>query len=136
MSETDDPKVEKFLSGIEDEQRREDCLAVHNLMKELTGEQAVMWGKAMVGFGKFRYKGKTSGGEWFHLGYSPRKANLTLYFHCELEKQGELLGQLGKHKIGKSCLYVKRLGDVELEPLKALVLKAYESPAIAGAMIE
>lgn len=136
MSEADDPNVEKFLAGIEDGQKREDCLAVHQLMKELTGEPAVMWGKAMVGFGKFRYKGKTSGGEWFHVGYSPRKANLTLYLHCELEKQGELLGQLGKHKIGKSCLYVKRLADVEVGPLKALILKAYESPVIAGAVIE
>ena len=127
--------IDKFLTGIADEQRHTDCLSVLKLMKELTGEPAVMWGKTMVGFGSFHYRGKTSEGDWFHVGFSPRKQNLVLYLHCELEKQAELLDKLGKHKIGKSCLYLKKFEDVHLPTLKKLIKKAYKSPAIAGAQI-
>ncbi len=127
--------VDKFLAGITDEQRRTDCLSVLELMKELTGEQAVMWGKAIVGLGSFHYRGKTSEGDWFHVGFSPRKQNLVLYLHCELEKQADLLKKLGKHKIGKSCLYLNKLEDAHIPTLKKLVKKAYKSPAIAGAQI-
>jgi hypothetical protein len=104
-------------------------------MRELTGDPAVMWGKSIVGFGRFHYQGKTSGGDWFPVGFSARKQNLVLYLHCELEKQSALLDKLGKHKIGKSCLYLKKLEDADLPTLKKLIMKAYESPAIAGAVI-
>jgi len=134
-TQKNDAGVEKFLVGITNEQRRTDCLAVLELMKKLTGEQAVMWGKAIVGFGSFHYRGKTSEGDWFHVGFSPRKQNLVLYLHCELEKQADLLEKLGKHKIGKSCLYLNKLEDVHLPTLKKLIKKAYKSPAIAGAQI-
>ena len=127
--------IDKFLAGIADEQKRTDCLSVLGLMKDLTGEPAVMWGKAIVGFGSFRYRGKTSEGDWFHVGFSPRKQNLVLYLHCELEKQTVLLEKLGKHKIGKSCLYLKKLEAAHLPTLKKLIKKAYKSPAIAGAKI-
>ena len=135
-TQKNDTGVEKFLAGIADEQRHPDCLSVLELMKELTGEPAVMWGKAIVGFGSFHYRGKTSEGDWFHVGFSPRKHNLVLYLHCELEKQAALLEKLGKHKIGKSCLYLKKLEDVHLPTLKKLIKKAYKSPAIAGAEID
>ena len=128
--------VDKFLAGITDEQRRTDCLRVLELMKELTGEPAVMWGKAIVGFGSFHYRGKTSEGDWFHVGFSPRKQNLVLYLHCELEEQAALLEKLGKHKIGKSCLYLNKLEDVHIPTLKKLIKKAYKSPAIAGAQFD
>ena len=134
-TQKNDAGVDKFLAGITDEQRRTDCLSVLELMKELTGEQAVMWGKAIVGFGSFHYRGKTSEGDWFHVGFSPRKQNLVLCLHCELEKQAALLDKLGKHKIGKSCLYLKKLEDAHLPTLKKLIMKAYKSPAIAGATI-
>lgn len=127
--------VDKFLAGIADEQKHTDCLSVLKLMKELTGEPAVMWGKAIVGFGSFHYRGITSEGDWFHVGFSPRKQNLVLYLHCELEKQTVLLEKLGKHKIGKSCLYLKKLEAAHLPTLKKLIKKAYKSPAIAGAKI-
>ena len=135
-TQKNDTGVDKFLAGIADEQRRTDCLSVLKLMKELTGESAVMWGKAIVGFGSFHYRGKTSEGDWFHVGFSPRKQNLVLYLHCELEKQTALLEKLGKHKIGKSCLYLKKLEDAHLPTLKKLIKKAYKSPAIAGAKID
>ncbi len=135
-TQKNDAGVEKFLAGITDAQRRTDCLSVLELIRELTGEPAVMWGKAIVGFGSFHYRGKTSEGDWFHVGFSPRKQNLVLYLHCELEKQTALLEKLGKHKIGKSCLYLKKLEDVDLPTLKKLVKKAHKSPAIAGAQID
>ncbi len=128
--------VDKFLAGIADEQKHTDCLGVLELMKNITGEPAVMWGKAIVGFGSFHYRGKTSEGDWFPVGFSPRKQNLVLYLHCILEEQTSLLEKLGKHKIGKSCLYLKRLDDVHIPTLKKLIKKAYKSPAIAGAEID
>ena len=83
-TQKNDASVDQFLAGIKDDQQRTDCLAVLELMKELTGEPAVMWGKAKVGFGSFHYRGKTSEGDWFHVGFSPRKQDLVLYLHCEL----------------------------------------------------
>ena len=127
-TQKNDTGVEKFLAAITDEQRHTDCLSVLELMKELTGEPAVMWGKAIVGFGSFHYRGKTSEGDWFHVGFSPRKQNLVLYLHCELEKQTALLEKLGKHKIGKSCLYLNQLENVHLPTLKKLIKKSYKSP--------
>ncbi len=125
--------VDKFLAGVKDEQRRADCLAVLELMKELSGEPAVMWGKSIIGLGSFRYRGKTSEGDWFPVGFSPRKQNLTLYLHCILEKQTALLEKLGRHKIGKSCLYINKLEDIHLPTLKKLIKKAIQSPHIQGA---
>jgi len=129
------PDVDQFLDSITDKQRKADCLEVMKLMKFLTKETPKMWGKAMVGFGTFHYRGKTSEGDWFHVGFSPGKQTLTLYLHCQLEKQGDLLEKLGKHKIGKSCLYLKKLEDIHLPTLKKLITKAYKSPSIAGAII-
>ena len=135
-TQKNDGEVDKFLAGVADEQRRTDCLNVLELMRNVTGEPAAMWGKAIVGFGSFHYRGKTSEGDWFPVGFSPRKQNLVLYLHCVLEEQTALLEKLGKHKIGKSCLYLKRLDDVHIPTLKKLVKKAYKSPAIAGAEID
>ena len=134
-TQKNDASVDKYLAGIKDEQQHADCLAVLELMQDLTGDPAVMWGKALVGFGNFHYQGKTTGGDWFPIGFSARKQNLVLYLHCELDKQAALLDKLGQHKIGKSCLYLKKLEDAHLPTLKKLIMKAYKSPAIAGATI-
>jgi hypothetical protein len=130
------PSVGKFIASIKDEQKRTDCETLLELTKELTGESAVMWGASKVGLGTFYYRGKTSEGDWFHVGFAPRKQDLVLYLHCELEKQSALLEKLGKHKIGKSCLYIKKYEDVHVPTLKKLIKKAYKSPAIAGATID
>ena len=126
-------EVEKFLDGVEDDQKRTDCLTVQKMMEDLTGKPAAMWGKEIIGFGSFRYRGKTSEGDWFPVGFSPRKNNLVLYLHCILEEQTALLERLGKHKIGKSCLYLKKLEDIHIPTLKKLIRKAYKAPKIAGA---
>ena len=135
-TQKNDGEVDQFLAGVADEQRRTDCLNVLELMRNVTGEPAAMWGKAIVGFGSFHYRGKTSEGDWFPVGFSPRKQNLVLYLHCVLEEQTALLEKLGKHKIGKSCLYLNKLDDVHIPTLKKLIKKAYKSPAIAGAEID
>lgn len=131
-----DPEVDSFLAGVKDDQKRADCATLLELMNELTKEPAVMWGRDKVGFGRFHYRGKTSEGDWFHVGFSPRRNDLTLYLHCELDKQTELLEKLGKHKSGKSCLYIRKFDDVHVPTLKKLIKAAYKSPAIAGATID
>jgi hypothetical protein len=135
-TQANDASVDKFLAGIKNDEKRTDCRSLLELMSELTGESAVMWGKDKVGFGRFHYRGKTCEGDWFNVGFAPRKQDLTLYLHCELEKQTALLEKLGKHKIGGSCLYIKKLEDVHAPTLKQLIKKAYNSPAIAGAIID
>jgi hypothetical protein len=135
-TQANDASVDKFLAGIKDDGKRADCLAVLELMKGLTGEPAVMWGKDKVGFGRFHYRGKTCEGDWFHVGFAPRKDDLSIYLHCDLEKQTALLAKLGKHKMGKCCLSIKKLADVHVPTLKKLITKAYKSPEIAGATIE
>ncbi len=114
--------VTGFLRGIEDPQRRKDCRTVLELMKEVTGSGPKMWGDSIVGFGSYHYK-YASGreGDWFVTGFSPRKANLTLYIMAGFSRYKELLAKLGKHKTGKSCLYIKSLADVDLAILRQLV---------------
>ena len=121
---------------LSDDQKRADCLAVLELMKQVTGEPAAMGGKAIVGVGTIHYKGKSSEGDWPRVAFSPRKANLPLYLYCSLSEQTDLLEKLGTHKLsGKTCLQVKKLEDLHIPTLKKLIKKAYKSPAIAGAEI-
>ncbi|HEX6284836.1 MAG TPA: DUF1801 domain-containing protein, partial [Pyrinomonadaceae bacterium] len=105
-------KVTDFLNRVPDATRRQDCFAVAKMMEEITGTKPQMWGPSIVGFGTWRYK-YASGreGDWPVAAFSPRKQDLTLYLTPGFEKYDELLDQLGKHKTGKSCLYIKRLSD-------------------------
>lgn len=114
--------VKEFLNQIADKERREDCFAVAKIMEEITGEKPKMWGSSIVGFGTYHYK-YASGreGDWPVTGFSPRKKDLTLYIMMGFEKHPELMEQLGKHSVGKSCLYIKRLSDVHLPALKKLI---------------
>ncbi|NJB87036.1 hypothetical protein GGR26_002813 [Lewinella marina] len=114
-----------FLDTVEDPQKRADAYAVMNLMAEVTGEPPCMWGDSIVGFGTYRYR-YASGreGEWMVTGFSPRKQNLTLYVMSGLKREEELLQQLGPHKHGKSCLYLKRLADVDREVLRELIARS------------
>jgi hypothetical protein len=114
--------VEKFLNQVPDEARREDCFKVAKMMEEITGEKAKMWGPSIVGFGSYHYK-YASGqeGDWPITAFSPRKQDLTLYLLPGFQKEGELMQQLGKHRTGKSCLYIKRLSDVHVPTLKKLI---------------
>ena len=113
--------VASFLNAIEDEGRRKDCKTVAKLMEEVTGYNPVMWGPSIVGFGSYHYK-YASGqeGDWPLTGFSPRKQNLTLYL-MGFHKFSDVLEKLGKYKTAKSCLYIKRLEDIDLPTLKKLV---------------
>ena len=114
--------VEKFLKAIKEEGTREDCLAVARIMEEATGSKPVMWGTSIVGFGTYHYKGASGReGDWLITGFSPRKQNLTLYLMGGFDQHQSLMEKLGKHKVSKSCLYIKRLDDIHLPTLKKLV---------------
>lgn len=119
-----DESVYEFLEKIADKGRREDCLAVVDIMRDVTKEEPKMWGTSIVGFGRFRYK-YASGreGEWPIAAFSPRKGDLTLYITPGFERF-TLMKRLGKYKTGKSCLYVKKLADVDVDILKQLVAKS------------
>lgn len=114
--------VKEFLDAVADERRKKDARAVAGLMEDVTGEKPAMWGSSIVGFGSYHYK-YASGqeGDWPLVAFSPRKDNLTLYLMPGFEEDHDLLGKLGKHKTGVSCLYLKSLDDVHLPTLKALV---------------
>jgi len=114
--------VPDFLNSIEDPRRRKDCLAISTLMEELSGSKPKMWGDSIVGFGDYHYK-YASGreGDWFRVGFSPRKQNLTLYIMGYLEFYTDILEGLGKFKHGKGCLYIKKLEDIDLDVLKTLI---------------
>ncbi|MFN8470299.1 MAG: DUF1801 domain-containing protein [Caldilineaceae bacterium] len=117
-----DGDVEAFLATVPDAQRRSDSLVLLDLFRAVTGEPAKMWGTAIVGFGDSHYA-YASGreGDWFVTGFSPRKQNLTLYCMGGYAPHGEVLARLGKHKLGKGCLYINRLQDVDLDVLRELI---------------
>ena len=117
--------VAKFIDSVADEDRRRDCKTIMKMMKAATGESPVMWGESIVGFGSAHLK-YASGREldWPRVAFSPRKSDLTLYVLSGGPGEAALLGKLGKHKTGKSCLYLKRLADVDLPTLEKLVRAA------------
>ena len=117
----------EFLNGIEPEEKRRDGFTLLEMMERITGEKAVMWGASIVGFGMYHYKSERSRqeGDWPLIGFSPRKQNLSLYVLAGSPNTEELLGKLGKHKTGVSCLYVKRLSDVDQTVLATLIESSY-----------
>ncbi len=119
--------VDAFLDDIADETRRRDCRTLLGLMKGATKSEPKMWGPSIVGFGDYHYK-YASGreGDWFLTGFSPRKGALTLYIMAGFTRYESLMQRLGKYKTGKSCLYVRKLADVDLEVLEQLINESVE----------
>ena len=113
--------VDKFLKGVKDEQTRADCYQIIEMMNKATKAEPKMWGTSIIGFGNIHLKYE-SGREldWFPIGFSPRKQNITLYLMGGLE-QKELLDKLGKYSTGKGCLYIKKLSDVDIKVLNKLI---------------
>lgn len=132
-TQRNDLSVEEFLNGVSDESKREDSFAILELMREVSGEEAAMWGTSIVGFGTYRYK-YASGreGEWPVTGFSPRKRNLTLYIMDGFEDYDTLLSELGKYSTGKSCLYINKLEDVDIPTLRKLVKQSIAHVAEAN----
>ncbi|MEM9286536.1 MAG: DUF1801 domain-containing protein [Pseudomonadota bacterium] len=111
-----------FLAGVEDEQKRADCEVLLEMMERVTGEPPVMWGDSMVGFGSYHYR-YASGreGDYFLTGFSPRKANITVYIMPGFKTYEDELARIGRYKNSVSCLYVKRLSDIDLDILEPMV---------------
>jgi hypothetical protein len=124
-TQKNDASVERFLEGVPNEKRRADSHTILELMREVTGEEPAMWGTSIVGFGSYRYR-YASGreGEWFVVGFSPRKQSLTLYIMSGFDDYEALLVDLGKYRTGKSCLYINKLEDVDLDVLRELVKRS------------
>ncbi len=120
--------VTEFLGGIADEKRKQDCFAILELMKKASKHEPKMWGENIVGFGNYKYKYESGReGEWFVTGFSPRKQNLTLYIMSGFSRYEEFLAKLGKHKTGKSCLYINKLEDVNLQVLEEMIENSVEN---------
>ncbi|HSG07167.1 MAG TPA: DUF1801 domain-containing protein [Longimicrobiales bacterium] len=114
--------VEKFLAGIANEKRREDCRTMVDMMRDITGEAPTMWGDSLVGFGSYHYTYATGReGDWPLTAVSPRKQSLTLYIMPGFDRYEELMSKLGKYKTGASCLYVNKLEDVHLPTLRKII---------------
>jgi len=118
--------VDKFLQGITDPKKREDCYRILEIMKRATKAEPKMWGTSIIGFGDYHYKYATGReNDWFITGFSPRKQNLTLYMMGGFDI--ETLQKLGKHKTGKGCLYINKLEDVDTKVLNELLAKSVKS---------
>ncbi|MBM4177007.1 MAG: DUF1801 domain-containing protein [Ignavibacteria bacterium] len=118
--------VEDFISKVKDEQQRKDSLVIIEMMKKLSGEKPKMWGSSLIGFGNKIYKSPNTGREvdWFLIGFSPRKANLSLHLVFEINKHSDTLKKLGKFKTGGGCLYINKLTDIDLKILEKLIAVA------------
>lgn len=122
-----DASVEEFLNSVEDEKKRKASFVILDLMQDVTAKEPKMWGDSIVGFGSYHYKYKSGReGDWFLTGFSPRKQNLTLYIMPGFEEYDNLMNDLGKYKTGKSCLYINKIEDVDLEVLRKLVKESVE----------
>lgn len=120
-----DVAVEDFLNAVENDRRRADAFELLALMRELTGEEAKMWGPSIIGFGSYHYKYESGReGDFMQVGFSPRKANLVCYIMLGFSGYQALMDRLGKYKTGKSCLYINKLDDIDRVVLRELIEKS------------
>ncbi len=115
--------VEDFINSVIDEQKRKDSFVILEMMRKATGEEPKMWGSSLIGFGNVRYKSPATGREvdWLRIGFSPRKANLSLYLSMDIKEHAAALTKLGKHKTGVGCLYINKLEDIDIKVLKEMI---------------
>lgn len=118
-----------FLNNIENNKRKKDSFIVLELMKEITKEEPVIWGDSIIGFGSYEYESckGTSKGSWPKIGFSPRKQKLVIYIMQGFEPFRSILEDLGKYKLGKSCLYINKLEDIDMDLLKSLISNSFNS---------
>ena len=117
--------VRKFIQAIDEAQKREDCLMILDMMTSVTREEPALWGPSIIGFGSYHYVYNSGReGDFFIIGFSPRKQNITLYIMNGFDRYDDLMTKLGKYKVGKSCLYIKRLDDVDRTVLKQLMAES------------
>jgi hypothetical protein len=121
-----DTNVNDFINQLLDEQKRKDSFVLLEMMKHASGEEPVLWSSSIIGFGNKRYKSSATGREvdWLVIGFSPRKASLSLYLTSGLHLHEAALKKLGKHKTGVGCLYINKLEDVDLEVLNTIIVES------------
>lgn len=122
-----DQDPEEFIESVEHKTRKSDGFELLRIMKEVTGEDAVMWGPSIIGFGKMKYTNTKGEAEWPRVGFSPRKRSLSVYVTYGLQGYEELLERLGKHRMGVGCIYINKLADIDTEVLKEIIKKSYEA---------
>ena len=126
-TKVNDASVAGFVAAVPDETQRKDSETLLALFRKATGAEPKMWGDSIVGFDSYHYVGKSGrSGDWLLAGFSPRKQNLTLYVSTGTGKQKKLLEKLGKHSTSVSCLYIKRLSDVDTKVLEKVIADAYK----------
>jgi nucleoid DNA-binding protein len=119
--------VMAYLESVENKRRREDSLVVKAMMEDITGEPAEMWGSSIVGFGSYHYRYESGReGDFMLSGFAPRKQSLTLYIMGGHERYEDLFARLGKHRTGKSCLYINKLDDVDLDVLREIITESVD----------
>lgn len=121
-----DANVDEFIGAVEPAARQEDCRVLLKLMREITKDDGAMWGGTIVGFGKYSYTYPSGhSGESCLTGFSPRKSNISIYITTGFDAYGDLLKKLGKHKTGKSCLYISKLSDIDINVLRRLINESF-----------
>lgn len=126
-TQKNDGDVRAFLASVEHDRRREDAFTILEIMEEITGEKPSLWGTSIVGFGEYSYSNTTGKNyNWFAVGFSPRKQSMTVYIMDGFDGYDTLMGKLGKHKTGKSCLYINKLDDVDMSVLRELIRESYQ----------
>ena len=126
-TQKNDSSVEDYLNAIDDDQRKKDCISIHKMMQDATGKPGSMWGDSIVGYGSYHYKYKSGReGDWMLVGFSNRKKSISLYLMSGFSNYDDLLDKLGKHKTGKSCLYINNLADIEEDILKKMIALSVE----------
>ncbi len=119
--------VRAFIDAIDDEQKRKDANELLRLMRKITGKRGAMWGDSIIGFGEYHYSYKSGReGDWPVTGFSPRKQNISIYIMPGFSKYKKQLARLGKHRHSVSCLYIKRLADVDIDILQEVVRDSVE----------
>jgi hypothetical protein len=114
--------VEEFINGVANEQKRKDSFVILEMMRNASGEEPVMWGGSIIGFGNLHMK-SPAGREvdWIRIGFSPRKANISLYLTGDVKLHAAALEKLGKHKTGVGCIYINKLADIDMKVLKEMI---------------
>ncbi|GGE11569.1 DUF1801 domain-containing protein [Psychroflexus salis] len=119
--------VSDFLNQIENDTQKQDCIKLNHFFKKVSSKEPTLWGSVIIGYGDYHYKYKSGReGDWFQLGYSPRKAYTSLYVYHNTPENKKLLEKLGKFKMGKSCINIKYLEDIELSVLKEICLNSIQ----------
>ena len=121
-TQPNEASVVQFIESVEQAKRQADAKVILQMMSDITGEKPIMWGTSIIGFGTYHYR-YASGreGDWMRIGFSPRKANLSLYLMNGFSEYQSLLKKLGKYKTGKSCLYINKLEDIDVDILKQMI---------------